>query len=125
MKPFFRCLCVRAPFAGHIVDNLKPIEYRSAATRVRGTIGIIESGTGQIIGQVELYDCQPGEYEGCYNWYLRNGKRYKTPIPYRHPRGAIIWVKCPPLEHQPEFEQRPPPEVLPDSKPEDYLNMKK
>ena len=93
-EPFFRCLCVRAPYAGRIVDGKKTEEYRSTATRIRGRIGIVESGTGTIIGEAELYDCtEIGDWR--YVWHLRNAKRYKTPRPYKHPFGAVIWVKVP------------------------------
>lgn len=29
----------------------------------------------------------------CYAWELSNIIKYKKPIPYCHPRGAVIWVK--------------------------------
>lgn len=29
----------------------------------------------------------------CYAWELSNVIKYKKPIPYCHPRGAVIWVK--------------------------------
>ena len=91
---FFRCLCVRAPYAGRIVDGKKTEEYRSTATRIRGRIGIIESGTGKIIGEAELYDCTKiGDWE--YVWHIRRAKRYGKPRPYVHPFGAVIWVKVP------------------------------
>ena len=93
-EPFFRCLCVRAPYAGRIVDGKKTEEYRSTATRIRGRIGIIESGSGTVIGDAELYDCtKTGEWE--YVWHLRNARRYRKPRPYVHPFGAVIWVKVP------------------------------
>ena len=90
----FRCLCVKAPYAGRIVDGTKTEEYRSTATRIRGRIGIIESGTGTIIGEAELYDCTKiGDWE--YVWHVRRAKRYAKPRPYKHPFGAVIWVKVP------------------------------
>ena len=93
-EPFFRCLCVRAPYAGRIVDGKKTEEYRSTATRIRGRIGIVESGKGTIIGEAERYDCtEIGDWR--YVWHLRNANRYKTPRPYKHPFGAVIWVKVP------------------------------
>lgn len=92
--PFFRCLCVKSPYAGRIVDGKKTEEYRSTATRIRGKIGIIESGTGTIIGEAELFDCTKiDDWE--FVWHLRNAKRYKKPRPYVHPFGAVIWVKVP------------------------------
>lgn len=91
-KNILRCLCVRHPYAGRIVDGTKPIEYRSRRTNVRGRIGIIESRSGTIIGEAELYDCTGNPETECYNWHLRNARRYAKPIPYKHPAGAVVWV---------------------------------
>lgn len=30
--------------------------------------------------------------DGLKTWVLDNAKRYDTPIPYVHPKGAVIWV---------------------------------
>jgi len=27
-----------------------------------------------------------------FPWVLENARRFETPIPYKHPRGAMIWV---------------------------------
>ena len=92
--PFFRCLCVRAPYAGQIVTGGKGEEYRTRQTNIRGVIGIIESGTGTIIGEAELYDCtERGDLD--YVWHLRNARRYANPVPYVHPFGAVVWVRVP------------------------------
>lgn len=32
-------------------------------------------------------------YKKTYAWVLQNAKRFKKPVPYKHPMGAIIWVK--------------------------------
>ncbi len=92
---YFRCLCVRSPYAGQIVDGEKPIEYRSTNTRIRGMIGIIESKSGTIIGEAELYDSAYNRREDRFYWHLRKARRYKKPVPYDHPNGAVIWVKLP------------------------------
>ena len=84
----FRCLCVKSPYAGQIVDGTKTEEYRSTATRIRGKIGIIESGTGTVIGEAELYDCTKlGEWE--YVWHVRNARRYRKPPPTRTLLGPL------------------------------------
>lgn len=91
---FWRCLCVKSPYARRIVDGVKFEEYRTRSTRIRGRIGIIESGTGTIIGDAVLYDCtQRGDWD--YVWHLRDARRYAVPVPYNHPFGAVIWVKVP------------------------------
>ena len=88
----FRCLCVKPPYARAIVTGAKVEEYRTRPTRIRGRIGIIESGSGTIIGEADLYDCtERGDWD--YIWHLQNARLYETPIPYRHPFGAVVWVK--------------------------------
>lgn len=92
--PILRCLCVRPPYAGRIVAGEKEEEYRTQPTRIRGRIGIIESGSGTIIGEVDLFDCtERGDWD--YIWHLRNAKRYQVPVPYVHPFGAVVWVRLP------------------------------
>ena len=52
-----KCLIVKPPFANYIVNGIKTIEYRSRKTNIRGRIGIIESGSSTILGDVQLVDC--------------------------------------------------------------------
>jgi hypothetical protein len=87
---------------------------RSSRTKIKGKIGLIESGTGLIVGEANLIGCSPHpvpklEYlklfhqienldlldKWHYAWYLEKAKRYNKPIPYTHPKGAVIWVKNP------------------------------
>ena len=91
---FFRCLCVKSPYARRIVTGEKLEEYRTRPTRIRGRIGIIESGTGTIIGDVELFDCTERS-DWDYVWHLRNARAYAVPVKYQHPFGAVVWVKVP------------------------------
>lgn len=86
------CLFVKAPFAGWIVDNIKIIEYRTRETYIRGRIGIIESGTGTVIGDTLLNDCVFDPELGLYTWALRNARRYTTPVPFEHKRGYVTWA---------------------------------
>ena len=89
----FPCLCVKAPWAEQIVSGTKKIEYRSRLTARRGRIGIIQSGTGTVIGDVEITSA---EWGGDYaEWHLRRPRKYKHPIPYNHPFGAVVWVRVP------------------------------
>jgi hypothetical protein len=32
-------------------------------------------------------------YKNIFAWIIKDSKRYSNPIPYKHPNGAIIWVK--------------------------------
>ena len=87
-----KCLFVRPPFAGYIVDGIKLIEYRTRKTYLRGRIGIIESGTGTVIGDVEIVDCRFDSKFQIYEWYLDDPRRYATPVPFEHKQGAMVWI---------------------------------
>ena len=109
-----RALIVQKVWSDKIFDlnDPKTWEMRSTKTSIRGTIGIIEAGSGLIVGSVEIVAClqHPLEYPAffinehkvenlsllnkwCYAWILSNAKRFDKPIPYTHPKGAVIWVK--------------------------------
>ncbi len=104
-------LIVRAPYAMNIVEGLKWLEMRSSATAKRERIGIIEAGTGLIIGETTIFDCfkfEDGDAEKfqrfhkvedlsllekwCFAWAVTNARKYKKPVKYNHPQGAVIWV---------------------------------
>ncbi|GAA6153033.1 ASCH domain-containing protein [Pseudoteredinibacter isoporae] len=114
-----RALIVRQPWIDMILAGYKPWEMRSAPTKVRGRTGLIEQGSGLIVGEVNLTDSLPaltieqaqhhrekhclcllGEKHETellekwrYPWILKNPLRYEKPVPYKHPRGAVVWVK--------------------------------
>lgn len=107
------CLFVKAPFAGWIVDGVKPIEYRTRETYLRGRIGIIESGSGTVIGDVELTQCLPHpDEENFFCWILVNPRRYVTPVPFEHKRGMMTWAI---LDIDPEAQ-----EIAPQLPPKDF-----
>lgn len=107
-----KCLVVDKPYCDLIVDGMKMWELRSRSTNIRGRIGIIEKGTGTIIGEVDLVGVIgpmddatilassnkhhltyiPDGFKWRYAWVLNNAVRYPTPISYTHPQGAVIWV---------------------------------
>lgn len=112
--PFERALIVRKEWLDKIFDEFDPKlwEMRSTKTNVRGTVGLIEAGTGLIVGSVEISTCYQNKVapdrkfikyhkvedtellnKWCYAWVLSNAKRFDEPIPYTHPKGAVIWVK--------------------------------
>lgn len=100
-----------------ILSGKKTWEIRGTKTKIRGKIALIESGSGTIVGHAELVDVvgplttidllanvnkhrvapeiiKTGiRYEKPYAWIFKNAKRYAKPRPYRHPYGAVIWVK--------------------------------
>lgn len=112
-----RALIVRAPYAAMIVDGLKTWEMRGrdVSPKMCGRIGIIEAGSGTIIGEVDLvgstgpisqqiikalvHKHQIDDFNllDKWNvaWELEKASRYAEPVPYVHPKGAVIWVKIP------------------------------
>lgn len=115
-------LMVRSPWIERILAGHKTWEIRGINTRIRGQIALIRSGSSQILGVCELVDVigpltltemfdnavKHGEsveslmnglpYEKTYAWVLRNARPFIEPIPYKHPSGAIIWVKLPDIK---------------------------
>lgn len=112
-----RALIIKPIWLNQILEDeakRKTWEMRSAATNIRGTIGLIESGTGFIVGQADitgsLGPLTADEYDSWFYkhrippdltnikakylhaWRMENAKRYKKPVKYKHPSGAVIWV---------------------------------
>lgn len=114
-----RGIIIRAPFVDWILDGKKTWELRSRRASVRGPIALIEGGTGTVVGTCELVDClgpltrdeflagaehinaaravlaadrwEPDD-PPVYAWVLAKARRLPKPVPYEHPRGAVIWV---------------------------------
>ncbi|MHB0959289.1 MAG: ASCH domain-containing protein [Pirellulaceae bacterium] len=98
-----RALSIRQPYAELIMLGEKTVEDRGRATTVRGRIAIYASLSGEyleeaeeyqlnpdklprgvIIGTVDLFDCDKGE------WKLRDPQRLATPVkPTAHPQP--VW----------------------------------
>jgi len=99
-----------------ILKGKKTWEIRGSKAAIRGTIGLIPSGSGTIVGVCEMVDCigplssnsfrsnaakagmrpreaQLGHYRMTYAWVLKSPRRLKKPVRYQHPSGAVIWVK--------------------------------
>lgn len=107
-------LIIKEPWIDYILSGDKVWEIRGSSTTIRGEISLIKSGTGMVFGTVELIDClkisltqyqnsndkhmislehlSEMPYKNTYAWVLANPKAFETPTPYRHPRGAVIWV---------------------------------
>lgn len=107
-----RGLIIKKEWLDCIFDKNKLWEMRSSPTKIRGRIGLIESGSGLIVGEVTIIDCFRPSWslvrhgrafhqvkdvkqleKWPWAWVLRDAKRYDKPIPYSHPQGAVIWVK--------------------------------
>lgn len=105
-------LIIKKPWIDLILNGEKTWEVRGSNTKIRGIISLIQSGTGQIIGTVELVDSfevsketlkesysnhkiddlSIVNYKKAHAWVLQNPQIFKEPIPYIHPQGAVIWV---------------------------------
>ena len=112
-----RGLLIRSPHIEKILSGQKSWEIRGSKTKVRGQIALIRSGSGLVVGACELVDVvghltlrqlkknarklglssldglKRLPYRKTYAWVLRKARRFKSPKPYKHPSGAVIWVK--------------------------------
>lgn len=55
-EPPERALMVREPYVSLILTHRKTWELRATATKLRGRIGLIRSGSGLIVGECEIVD---------------------------------------------------------------------
>ena len=108
-----RALIIKKIHLDKIFDKGKVWEMRSTKTSIRGRVGLIQSGSGLIVGEVNIIGCfEPPMLLAIadsykfhyvddlelltkwkYAWVLSEARRYDNPVPYKHPRGAVIWVK--------------------------------
>jgi hypothetical protein len=109
-------LIIKEPWIDLILSGQKVWEVRGTDTRIRGTIALIKSGSGTVVGLCDLKDVigplslnklrrsQPFHaipsnmiknklpYPNTYAWVLDDTICLRKPVSYRHPRGAVIWV---------------------------------
>ena len=110
-----RALIVKDPFYTLLLSGQKTWEMRSRRTNIRGRIGLIKSGSGLIGGEIDIVDCLSGKNcnrrmryqckaKHCISdmsmlekwpvaWVMENPEIYKETLPYKHPQGAVVWVK--------------------------------
>ena len=94
------------------LSGKKTWQIRPRVPHIRGPVALIESGTQTVVGTCRIVDClgpltreqrrtgwrkaglPPGRVLSAddYVWVLRDVRRMRTRIPYRHPRGAVTWV---------------------------------
>ena len=109
-------LIIRKEPLSKILAGAKTSEIRGSATKRRGRIGLIESKSGLVVGTCELVDVvgpltlaelrraswrsrfMPNRlpYRATHAWVVRHPHRLRRPVPYKHPAGAVIWVKLSP-----------------------------
>lgn len=112
-----KALIVKEKWLGLILDGdengPKLWEIRGSGTLVRGRVGLIQSGSGLIVGSTEIVGSTPllkedferfrhlhkidGRFDDLpykepHIWYLKCSRRFSAPVLYRHPQGAVIWV---------------------------------
>jgi hypothetical protein len=107
-------LIIQSPWIDLILQGQKIWEIRSRNSTKREKIALIKSGTGLILGTVDLvnskkltlqefqetekFHCIGKEksiilpYKNIYAWEFQNPIFFDKPIPYIHPQGAVIWV---------------------------------
>jgi hypothetical protein len=109
-----KALIIRKEWLDEIFYRGKVWEMRSRPTNVRGRILLIESGSGHIVGECNLVGCSSIPIKAddkyfdkhrvsdtdllekwCYPWMLSDIHRYVDPVPYNHPKGAVVWVNIP------------------------------
>ena len=107
-----KALIIKQHWIDLILSGDKTWEIRGNNTHIRGQIELIQSGSGLVVGRCEIVDSIPLKlkdfqsnknkhcisdveklpYKTTFAWAIKNVQRYKTPRPYKHPNGAIIWV---------------------------------
>ena len=118
-----RGLLVRDPYASQLLNGEKVWEIRGRSTQIRGLVVIVKSGTGRafgtanlvrVLGPLELEDLLtapelPREereelrrdglpYSKTYAYVFSNPRWFERSVPYRHPSGAVTWVRLPELD---------------------------
>lgn len=112
-----RGLVIRKEPLDDIFAGKKTWEIRGSASKIRGRIALIEKGTGTVVGTCHLVEvrgplkfselkanakrlnAKPSEitgglpYKRTHAWVLAGARRLAKPVKYKHPSGAIIWVK--------------------------------
>ncbi len=104
-------LIIRKEWLNKIFQTGKCWEMRTTDTKHRGETALIEAGTSLIVGLCHItathklrqdearasLQCHQVDdlsllNKWCWAWHLANIHQFQIPIPYQHPRGAVIWV---------------------------------
>jgi hypothetical protein len=112
-SPITRGLLVKKEPLEKILSGRKTWEIRGRATTLRGRIALIESRSGHIVGTCDVvgvvgpltlpelrrnarragFAPSALRYRRTYAWILKKARRLSHPVPYRHPPGAVTWVR--------------------------------
>lgn len=114
-------LIIKPYWANKILGEEKALEIRISNSNIRGTIGIVISGTSKVWGTVELVDsffipdedfekfkefhlidCKREDisYKKLYGWKLKNPKKFDEPISYKYKLGCVKWVNLGDIENE-------------------------
>lgn len=107
-------LIIKREWLDLFFDGRKKLEMRRRPTTIRGSILLIQSGSGCVVGSANLQSCSDKPLNDVlmdfhqsahrvpqdspfwkthrYAWHLTNIVKYDKPKPYKHPQGAIVWV---------------------------------
>jgi hypothetical protein len=111
-----RALVIKPNWLDLILAGKKSWELRGTSTRIRGNIALAASGTGLLYGTIKISNCLGPfdtrelkthfqdhkvcddlldriNYRATYAWVLSDPQKFAVPMPYKHPTGAVIWVK--------------------------------
>jgi hypothetical protein len=106
---------IQAPMIDGILDGYKKWEIRSKFTKKIGPVALIRAKSGTVVGTAMLAEViqltpelayenteimgfrpltreEAKELDGQYAWVLKDVVKLKTPVPYKHPSGAVTWV---------------------------------
>jgi hypothetical protein len=99
-----------------ILSGEKTWEIRGRYTHRRGKIALIRSGSGLVLGTCDLVavkgpltleelqanahkaglnvsQLETAPYVSIYVWVVEHAVKFAQPCPYKHPKGAVTWVK--------------------------------
>lgn len=112
-----KALIIDEPWISKILDGSKTWEMRSRNTAKRGWIALARKGSGMIVGVARLTSCtgplslsQITESATRHRipieeftsgraakwnvaWHLEGARPLAQPLAYRHPAGAVVWVR--------------------------------
>jgi hypothetical protein len=106
---------IQTPMIDGILAGVKKWEIRSKFTKKIGPVALIRSKSGTVVGTAKLAEvikltpelayentaimgfrllsrAESKELNGLYAWVLDDVVKFKTPVPYKHPSGAVTWV---------------------------------
>ena len=106
---------IQTPMIDGILNGHKVWEIRSKFTKKIGHVALIRTKSGTVVGTANLAEVIPlnpklayentakmgfrplsmdeaKELDGMFAWVLKDVVKFKTPVPYKHPSGAVTWV---------------------------------